>query len=369
MNPLLPIPECAANPEQVEVSSDKKKKGFIWGFPTSNKRWKNNWFFVGGAWGRDVPARARHNLSAGRVPKHFTSPDSWSKAIPTLLDDEISHLAAIAVLPLDEGGRSFLLDEEKMITQRIFPRLPTRLPRMCDFETVYDLQAWAAKISEAASKRHAAGLAKKGIASPDSGDHSDGEDVGDGPREGVESGELPLHREVAGSTHSRKGKEKVGASGVPAEEVTAAVPPLNERTNEPDVPVSALPRLAPPPAATDEPNTSSTGRLGPASQLGPSTQMGAPVSASCSSVAREAPPVGSTEAGEGSHYVSLSDFSATEMCSYLLHHNVYIGEGWEHMKDKSCNSIRNHNRACSSPNTKIRKHTNTKIHTYASFRT
>ena len=33
------------------------------------------------------------------------------------------------------------------------------------------------------------------------------------------------------------------------------------------------------------------------------------------------------------------------------------------------NSIRNHNRACSSPNTKIRKHTNTKTHTYASFRT
>ena len=33
------------------------------------------------------------------------------------------------------------------------------------------------------------------------------------------------------------------------------------------------------------------------------------------------------------------------------------------------NLIRNHNRAYSSPNTKIRKHTNTKTHTYASFRT
>ena len=38
------IPEGVANPGQVEVSSDEKKKGFIWGFPTSNKRWKNSWF-------------------------------------------------------------------------------------------------------------------------------------------------------------------------------------------------------------------------------------------------------------------------------------------------------------------------------------
>ncbi|KAK0572421.1 hypothetical protein LWI29_031363 [Acer saccharum] len=142
----------------VEVFNDEKKKGFIWGFPTSNKRWKNSWFFVGGKWGRDVPASSRHNLPTRKVPKHFTSPAAWSKGIPILLDAEISHLAAAAVLPLDERGRSFLLDEEKMITKQIFPRLPARLPRLYDFDTVYDLQAWAVNNSEAASKRHAAGL-------------------------------------------------------------------------------------------------------------------------------------------------------------------------------------------------------------------
>ncbi|KAK1583473.1 hypothetical protein Q3G72_024083 [Acer saccharum] len=98
------IPEGAANPRQVEVSSDEKKKGFIWGFPTSNKRWKNNWFFVGGEWGRDVPASGRRNFSVKKVPRHFTSPKAWSKAIPILLDGEISHLAVAAVLPLDERG-------------------------------------------------------------------------------------------------------------------------------------------------------------------------------------------------------------------------------------------------------------------------
>ncbi|KAK0585702.1 hypothetical protein LWI29_032670 [Acer saccharum] len=68
------IPEGVANPDQVEISGDEKKKGFIWGFPTSNKKWKNSWFFVGGEWGRDVPASSRRNLSTKKVPRHFTSP-------------------------------------------------------------------------------------------------------------------------------------------------------------------------------------------------------------------------------------------------------------------------------------------------------
>ena len=123
------IPEGVANPGQVEVSSDEKKKGFIWGFPTSNKRWKNSWFFASGEWGRDVPAHNRHNLLARKVPRHFTSPEAWSKAAPTLMDREVSHLAAAAVLPLDSRGRSFLLDEEKMISSEIFTRLHARLPR------------------------------------------------------------------------------------------------------------------------------------------------------------------------------------------------------------------------------------------------
>ncbi|KAK0577888.1 hypothetical protein LWI29_001848 [Acer saccharum] len=192
------IPEGVSNPGQVEVSSDEKKKGFIWGFPSSNKRWKNSWFFVGGEW-------------------------------------EISHLAAAAVLPLDERGRSFLLDEDKMIAKGLFPRLPARLPRLYDFDRVCDLQARAVKNSEAASKRHAAGLAKEGVASPDGGDPSDDENVGDVDGERVDLGtsvcpddaaNTPVVKDgVAASTAastaatapSRKGKEKVGVSGMASE--------------------------------------------------------------------------------------------------------------------------------------------------------
>ena len=99
------ISEGVADPRQVEVSSDEKKKGFIWGFPTSNKRWKNSWFFTGGEWGKNVPADNCRNFMAKRVPRHFTSPEAWSKAAPALLDAEVSHLATAAVLPLDERGR------------------------------------------------------------------------------------------------------------------------------------------------------------------------------------------------------------------------------------------------------------------------
>ncbi|KAK0608668.1 hypothetical protein LWI29_034048 [Acer saccharum] len=389
------ILEGVANPSQVEISSDEKKKGFIWGFPTSNKRWKNSWFFTGGEWGRDVPASSRRNLSAKKVPRHFTSPEVWSKAVPVLLDREISHLIAAAVLHLDSRDRSFLLDEEKMIFQQIFTRLLARLPRLCDFDTVCDLQARAVKNSEAASKRHAIGLAKEGIASLDGDDPSDDEEAGDVFGGGAESGRPPIRAEVAANTPvattpaaatpSRKGKEKVGASGRvsdipnfnadvpetphdpasdlapragrgasepalaktpsiqtdvredPAEGTNVAVPPPEE-VNELNIPVATPPRTASPPMATGESNVSSdqprpSGRPESVDRPGPSKQTG--TSASGSGFAHEAPPAGPTGADEGN--VSLSDFSATEICSHLVNNDVYIGESWGHVKGKSCN--------------------------------
>ena len=59
--------------------------------------------------------------------------------------------------------------------------------------------------------------------------------------------------------------------------------------------------------------------------------------ASGSGVTREGPLAGLAKAGEGSGFVSLSDFSATEICSHLINHDVYIGQSWEHVKNKSCN--------------------------------
>ncbi|KAK0582579.1 hypothetical protein LWI29_027296 [Acer saccharum] len=434
------ILEGVSNPGQVEVSSDEKKKGFIWGFPSSNKRWKNSWFFVGGEWGRNVSANSRLSLVARKVPRHFTSPDAWSKTVPVLLDAEISHLAAAAVLPLDERGRSFLLDEDKMIAKGLFPRLPARLPRLYDFDRVCDLQARAVKNFEAASKRHAAGLAKEGVASPDGGDPSDDENIGDVDGERVDLGTSPVCPDAAASTPvvtnsmaastaastaatapSRKGKEKVGVSGVASEIpiFDANVPEtpldplsdLNPRTGRgkrpaegtpdrtarpvkrasrvvqyvvssdeevaeepvlaevssaettvpgasvegPNLAESSLPEGAssfgataipptsatPPPAAAEKPSASCAGQPGSSGQQGPTDKPGSSrqgeAAASGSGVAHGAPPVDPTEAGEGDETVSLSDFTAAEIYSYLMNNNVYVGESWEQIKKGSCN--------------------------------
>ncbi|KAK0576255.1 hypothetical protein LWI29_014559 [Acer saccharum] len=386
------IPEGVANLGQVEVSSDEKKKGFIWGFPTSNKRWKNSWFFAGGEWGRDVPASSRRNLLAKKVPRHFTSSEAWSKAAPALLDREISHLATAVVLPLDLRDRSFLLDEEKMISEGIFTRLHARLPRLCDFDTVCDLQARAVKNSEAASKRHAAGLAKEGITSPDGDDPSDGEDVGDVTGGGVESGQPPMRAEAAATTpatpldpasdlapRASRGKRPAGstpdhatrppkrASRVvqyvvssdeegaeepavaetpstqttvregPVEAENVAAPP-SEGVNEQTIPASTSPRPASPSVAMGEPNVSldqrrPSGQPESIDRPGPSKQPG--TSASGSGFSHEAHPAGPVEVDEGN--MSLFDFSATEICSYLVNNDIYIGDSWGHVKDKSCN--------------------------------
>ncbi|KAK0595188.1 hypothetical protein LWI29_004359 [Acer saccharum] len=422
------IPEGVANPGQVEVSSDEKKKGFIWGFPTSNKRWKNSWFFAGGEWGRNVPALNRHNLLARKVPRHFTSLEAWSKAAPALTDREVSHLAAAAVLHLDSRGRSFLLDEEKMISSEIFTRLHARLPRYGG-EEAGDVSRGGAVSTPAAPAA---------VTPSRKGKEKAGASRGVGSVEGrrVESGPSPVRPKVVASTPAsastpaastaatvpaatapnRKGKEKVGVSGVasdipifdanvpetpldpasdlaprarnkrPAESASdhSARPPkrasrvvqfvissdeedvqepavaeapstqpegfaeaenvvappfegVNEQTLPATPPRPASPRPASPAVVAGEPGVSDQPRPSSPSEStdrpNPSNQAG--TSASGSGLAREVPPTGPVEADEGN--VSFFDFSATEICSHLTNNDVYIGDGWGHVKNKSCN--------------------------------
>ncbi|KAK0579175.1 hypothetical protein LWI29_022239 [Acer saccharum] len=128
---------------------------------------------------------------------------------------------------------------------------------------------------------------------------------------------------------------------VPVEGVSAVVSPLLKGVNELNASTPTPTSAASPPAAAGEPNVSSAGQPRPSGRPGPtdkpesSKQPGA--STSGSGVAHEAPPVGPTEAGEGVESVSLSDFTAEEICSYLINNDVYVGEGWEHVKSRSCN--------------------------------
>ena len=127
------IPKGAVNPGKVQVSEDEKEKGFLWGLPSSNKRWKNSWFFISGDWHRGFRESARRNLRARRVPRHFTSPDSWCNSSPLLSDKEVAQVAKIATTSLAERGISFLLNEERMIAGGLFPPLHARLRRCKSF--------------------------------------------------------------------------------------------------------------------------------------------------------------------------------------------------------------------------------------------
>ena len=50
------------------------------------------------------------------------------------------------------------------------------------------------------------------------------------------------------------------------------------------------------------------------------------------------PPYAQNEPGEGSGFVTLSDFSPTEILNHLIHNDVYFSLGWGHVKEKSVNS-------------------------------
>ena len=123
----------------------------------------------------------------------------------------------------------------------------------------------------------------------------------------------------------------------PAEAENVAAPP-SEGVNEQTIPASTSPRPASPSVAMGEPNVSSdqprpSGQPESIDRPGPSKQPG--TSTSGSGFTHEAPPAGPVEVDEGN--VSLFDFSATEICSHLVNNDIYIREGWQHVKGKSCN--------------------------------
>ena len=96
-----------------------------------------------------------------------------------------------------------------------------------DFDAVCDSQARAVKNSEAVRKKRAAGSGKEGVASRDDGNPSDGEEVGDVAGGDVEPVQLVMPQGVTAnapparisstSISARKGKGKVGVSGLGAD--------------------------------------------------------------------------------------------------------------------------------------------------------
>jgi hypothetical protein len=114
-------------------------KGFVWGFPTSNKFWKNSWFFVGGQWGQSISFDLDGSQMTCRVPRYFCSPQ-WNHVTSSFTDEELKTLARAAVRPLEKRGKPYLYNEGKMISARLFPQISARRRRCklcCSFYSAF----------------------------------------------------------------------------------------------------------------------------------------------------------------------------------------------------------------------------------------
>ncbi|KAK0570635.1 hypothetical protein LWI29_004190 [Acer saccharum] len=116
------IPKDVVVKGRVEPTTDEKMKGFVWGFPTSNKFWKNSWFFVGKRWGQSISFDLDGVRMTCRVPRYFCTPQ-WNHTTSAFADEELKTLARAAVRPLEKRGKPYLYNEGKMIKARLFPQI------------------------------------------------------------------------------------------------------------------------------------------------------------------------------------------------------------------------------------------------------
>ncbi|KAK0570577.1 hypothetical protein LWI29_003400 [Acer saccharum] len=114
------IPKDVVVKGSVEPTTDEKMKGFVWGFPTSNKFWKNSWFFVGKDWGQSISFDLDGTQMTCRVPRYFCTPQ-WNHLTSAFTDEELKTLARAAVRPLEKRGKPYLYREGKMIKAHFFP--------------------------------------------------------------------------------------------------------------------------------------------------------------------------------------------------------------------------------------------------------
>ncbi|KAK0574245.1 hypothetical protein LWI29_020337 [Acer saccharum] len=169
----------------VEPTTDEKMKGFVWGFPTSNKFWKNSWFFVGKDWGQSISFDLDGTQMTCRVPRYFCTPQ-WNHLTSAFTDEELKTLARAAVRPLEKRGKPYLYKEGKMIKARLFPQISACRRRLFDVDIVSDGLARRMKGIVEASRKAVLRQRDAGIAPPE--DESDEGTPGNVPEGDDEEG-------------------------------------------------------------------------------------------------------------------------------------------------------------------------------------
>ncbi|KAK0603091.1 hypothetical protein LWI29_001300 [Acer saccharum] len=218
--PKFWIPKDVVVKGRIEPTTNEKMKGFVWGFPTLNKFWKNSWFFVGRRWGQSISFDQDGTRMTCRVPQYFCMPQ-WNHMTSVFTDEELKTLARAAVRPLEKRGKPYLYNEGKMIKARLFPQISARRKRLFDVDIVCDAQARRMKGIVEASRKAAIRQRDAGIAPPE--DDSDGSAPED-PLEGDDEEGVPdyMPEETHGPDMTACSTEAVGdPEGLGASRITA----------------------------------------------------------------------------------------------------------------------------------------------------
>ncbi|KAK4842083.1 hypothetical protein QYF36_015472 [Acer negundo] len=231
---------------------------------------------------------------------------------------------AVVVLPLAERGEPILLNEEKMIKEKLFPRLHARLKR-----------SRVVKNSEAASQRHAAGLAKEGIAPPDDDNAEDSKDTEtkEDPANDLNLRNSQGKRVVESTPEHATRPTKMVTDSTPASKNVGGLPASTFVPQDPNIPASDLsvlkaststpidPNISDPTPPTN-PNVSAftpaNPDVQPANNPARSDLPGPLIPVSGPENVPQGPGATSTDAGKTSSFVSLSDFSALEILSHMI---------------------------------------------------
>ncbi|KAK0578741.1 hypothetical protein LWI29_015512 [Acer saccharum] len=243
--PELWIPKDVVVKGEIKLTTEEKMKGFVWGFPTSNKFWKNSWFFVGKNWGQSISFDLDGTRMTCLVPQYFCTPQ-WNHLTSAFTNEELKTLARAAVRPLEKRGKPYLYNEGKMIKARLFPQISTRRKRLFEVDVVCDALAHRMKGIVEASRKAALRQRDAGIAPPE--EESDGSALENPPEGDDEEGvpdyvpeETQGHGTTACSAEAVGDPEDFGISRTSPDQGNQASPPSKgkEKVGDPSEPEQA----------------------------------------------------------------------------------------------------------------------------------
>ncbi|TXG51243.1 hypothetical protein EZV62_023767 [Acer yangbiense] len=150
-----------------------KKNGLIWGAPSSNKYWKESWFFVQGNWGRK-PLDNPDGMDLD-IPRHFCEARTYTDQ-SRLTKDEVNRVSHAVQTAMGSQNFKTLVTAEKLKTFGLIQALINDRNHILDLDPILGKTIHALKSVKVVSKEDARVAERQGIAPPDNPEVADGLD-------------------------------------------------------------------------------------------------------------------------------------------------------------------------------------------------